>query len=222
MVRSPATLRTSRRLALADSLLDSRKLLRGLIDENMRLAHELEDLRRLQKLAQLDAAGGVPNRRLCEQRLAKELSPWLRTAARPGTLLVVDVKELTGISPRQGPTADADGWRETARLLRGALRVSDQCYRTGDAEFMILLPDTDARGARQVMARLRAAVMRAGARQDVSASISMGAATWPTDGRAPRGLVAKADRAMSTEKRHLAARDRRPPVFGRRRLALVK
>lgn len=80
---------------------------------------------------------------------------------------------------------------------------------------MILLPDTDARGARLVMARLRAGVIRTGSRLNVSVSISIGSASWPVDGRDPAKLVDKADRAMYVEKRCFRAHARRRrPKFG--------
>ena len=87
---------------------------------------------------------------------------------------------------------------------------------------MILLPDTDARGARLVMARLRAGVIRAGSRLNGSVSISIGSASWPVDGRDPAKLVEKADLAMYVEKRRLRAhaRRRRPKWGGK--LVLVK
>jgi diguanylate cyclase (GGDEF)-like protein len=101
--------------------------------------------------------------------------------------------------------------REVADVVRGALRTADVCCRTGGDEFMILLPETDARGARQVMARLRGVVIRAGARRNLPISISVGSATWPVDGPTAAALVGHADRAMYGEKRRLRGRARRKP-----------
>lgn len=197
-------------------------MLRRLLEENARLTRELRDLRRLKRLAERDDLTGLPNRRLWAERLTEELSRSRRGRGRPGSLLIVDLNDLKGLNDRYGHAAGDAALRDTARVLRGALRAADVCCRTGGDEFMILLPDTDAAGARLAMARLRSAVLRAGARRDVPLTISVGAASWPDDGEDPAPLIETADRAMYAEKQRIAARDAgRAPAAGRA-LALVK
>ena len=201
---------------------NSRRLLRRLLDENLTLMRELEELRLLRRFAHQDTLTGLPNRRLCEERLAEELSRARRDATSRGSLLVVDVNDLKLVNDRHGHKAGDDLLREVAAVLRRALRTADVCCRTGGDEFMILLPDTDPRGARLVMARLRAGVIRTGSRLNVSVSISIGSSSWPVAGRDPAKLIEKADRAMYVEKRRLRAHARRrPPKFGGK-LELVK
>lgn len=222
MVRFISTARTARRLAGTDSLHGGRKLLRRLQDENLFLARELEELRGLRQVAHVDALTGLPNRRLFERRLAEELSRAHRSSQSPGSLLAVDVNDLKLVNDRFGHSAGDHVLRDVAEVLRGALRTSDVCCRTGGDEFMILLPDTEARGARLVMARLRVAVIRAGSRQKVPVSISIGCSSWPADSWVASELVARADRAMYAEKRRLRRRARsRPPRAGVT-LSLVK
>ncbi len=223
MVRFPTAARTPRRPA-ADPLHHGRLLLRRLLDENLALRRELDDLRLLRRLAHQDALTGLPNRRLFEQRLHEELSRALRAGATTGTLLVVDVNDLKLVNDRHGHAVGDDVLREVADTLRGALREGDVCCRTGGDEFMILLPDTDARAASYVMARLRALVIRAGARRNLPVSISVGRASWPADGCTAAALIEHADRGMYLEKRRLRGRAlRKPPRPGAaRKLALIK
>ena len=121
------------------------------------------------------------------------------------------MNDLDGLNDRLGRVTGDLALRETARVLRSALRAGGVCCRTGGDEFMILLPETDAPAARLVTTRLRAAVMRAGARRDLPISISVGAASWPEDGAEPAPLIAAADRALraqkSAERRGHARRD---------------
>ena len=181
-------------------------MLRRLLEENLRLTRELRELRRLQGLAERDELTGLPNRRSWADRLTEELSRSKRARGRPGSLLIVDMNDLKGLNSRFGHATGDLALRETARALRGALRAPDVCCRTSGDEFMILLPETDAREARLVSARLRAAVMRAGARRDLPISISIGAASWPQDAGEPGALIAAADRAIALEKQRHARR----------------
>lgn len=188
-----------------------RRLLRRLLDENLALMRELEELRIMRRLAHQDALTGLPNRRLLERRLSEELSRREPEGALRGVLLVVDVNDLKLVNDLHGHGVGDEALREVAGVVRRALRTEDVCCRTGGDEFMILLPDTDARGARQVMARLRAAVIRAGARRNLPISISVGSAAWPADGCTAATLIERADHAMYAEKRRLRRRARRKP-----------
>lgn len=215
MARIPSALPARSRLAVADPLHTSRRLLRRLLDENAALRGELDDLRLLRRLAHEDTLTGLPNRLLGEERLAEELSHAERDATSRGSLLVIDVNDLRLVNDLHGHHAGDHLLREIASVLRGTLRTADVCCRTGGDEFMVLLPDIEAGGARLVMARLRGAVIRTGSRLNLPVSISIGIASWPSDGRQGAVLVRKADRAMYVEKRRLRASSRRrPPKVG--------
>ena len=205
----------------------ARDRMRRLQADNVRLKRELEELQGLARAAHLDPLTRLPNRRFFEGRLAEELSRASRDATYVGAVLVVDVNELKAVNDELGHAAGDKILTEIGTALRNALRAPDVCARTGGDEFMILLPDTDAAGARTVMARLRSAVIRAGSRRHIPASISVGAATWPADGRVASVLVDRADRRMYSEKRRAASRARRPESesragASRRTLTLVR
>lgn len=223
MVRFPTAERAPKR-PTSDPLHHGRRLLRRLLDENLSLMRELEDLRALRRSAHRDALTGRPNRRLFHMRLSEELARALPAGSVPGAMLVVDVNDAETIQDRHGHRSGEAALREVADILKGALRSHDVCCRTGEDQFMILLPETDSSGARQVMARLRAAVIRAGARHNLPISICVGGATWPADGRTAAVLIEHADKAIFGEKCRLRGRARRrpPTPTGTRKLALVK
>lgn len=220
MVRFPSAARAPRR-PVGNLPHHGRRLLRRLLDENLSLMRELDELRTLRRLAHEDALTGLPNRRLLQRRLSAELSRAEPEVALRGVLLVVDVNDLKVVDDLPGHSAGDGALRE---VLRRALRPEDVCCRTGGDEFIILLPDTDARGARQIMARLRAAIIRVGARNNLPISISVGSAAWPADGRTAGELIEHAEGAMLAEKRRLRGQARRkPPAPGTvRKLSLVK
>jgi len=85
------------------------------------------------------------------------------------------------------------------KLVLGQLRATDIAARYGGDEFVVMLPDTPARGAFEVAERIRNAVestpFPAGT-ETVHCSVSIGAASYPQDGRSLDALLARADRAL--------------------------
>ncbi|HEY8923458.1 MAG TPA: GGDEF domain-containing protein, partial [Polyangia bacterium] len=217
------------------SALATERTLRRLMDENRRLRRELRELRKLERGLHQDPLTGLPNRGSFERRLREELSRASRArgdesdwndggdARTIGSILVVRLCGYDAPGASVGDESD-EMIREMARVLRGGPRSADVCCRTSDDELMLLLPETDAAGARAVVQRLRGAVFRVGARRDRAMAISAGTATWPKDGGTVVELLEVAEHARRAEQRRLRGRLRRAPVRGGsgRALALVK
>lgn len=211
MVRSASAVRAARRTPPTGSPLVAERALRKLVDENQRLRRELRELRKFERWAHQETVARLPDRRLFEERLNEELSRAVRDPRHHGSLLVV--KPLRAANERVGQVRGEDALQDTARTLTSVLRVSELCCRTGGDELMILLPDTDAAGARLVANRLRGAAFRAGARGDTAISLSIGAASWPDDGDRAGQLIDEAERTLCAEKRRLLAQGRRRPCL---------
>jgi diguanylate cyclase (GGDEF)-like protein len=223
MVRTSSTLPAARRPApVAAGASSVERRLRKLVAENLRLTREVKELRRLRLWARQNSLTGLPNRQLFEERLDEELLRWERDPSQCGAILLVDISQLSATPGRRGHKGDEPAAQEAAGVLRSALRASDFCCRTGGDEFMVLLHETTDMGARQAIARLRAAVMRAGARADRPLSFSVGMASWPADGHLVSSLIQTADLAIEAERKTLASRARRRPPRNRRPLALIK
>jgi diguanylate cyclase (GGDEF)-like protein len=88
-----------------------------------------------------DALTGLGNRRAYDERLAREVA----RSGRHGHALAVVLLDVQ--------SADDQALRGVAEVLRG-LRRSDECFRIGDDQFAVLLPDTDALGAAFVAERV--------------------------------------------------------------------
>jgi diguanylate cyclase (GGDEF)-like protein len=93
----------------------------------------------------------------------------------------------------------------TAEIIRSTLRLTDVPARYGGDEFAILLPETSADAARNAADRIRAAFVKAAhigqAGEEIDVSVSIGAATFPADGRTATELIAVADAALYRDKR---------------------
>jgi diguanylate cyclase len=83
--------------------------------------------------------------------------------------------------------------------VQAELRATDVPARYGGDEFIVLLPETPPKGSHDVAERIRATI---GARpltidgHAINATVSIGVACYPEDGRTLDLLAARADRAL--------------------------
>ncbi len=117
---------------------------------------------------------------------------------RPFSIVFVDVDDFKEINDAVGHVQADYTLTAIGRALASQLRGSDLVCRWGGDEFIILLPETGRDEAGVLAERLRAEV--ADCNKCGGATISLGVACYPDDGRDYDGLVAKADRALYASK----------------------
>jgi diguanylate cyclase (GGDEF)-like protein len=147
---------------------------------------------RLATLARVDGLTGVPNRRAWDE----ELSRVLVQAERSGRALhvaILDLDHFKRFNDSNGHQAGDRLLKEAAAAWRAQLRASDLLARYGGEEFAVLLEDSSAGQAAEILERLRAAT-------PLGQTVSAGVATWDA-GEPPEQLVARADAALYVAKR---------------------
>ncbi|HUS30084.1 MAG TPA: diguanylate cyclase [Kofleriaceae bacterium] len=128
---------------------------RHMCDAIVALQKEKQDLERL---VCVDALTGIANRRHAMELLANE---WKRAARdhAPLALIMIDLDCFHAYNEQYGHLGgDACLQRAADAMVRCLRRPSDFLGRYGGEEFMAVLPNTDAVGAKIVAERLRAAV----------------------------------------------------------------
>ena len=162
------------------------------------------------KIAITDFLTGLFNRRHFDERLAEET---LRAAryAHPLSLIMLDIDHFKFYNDQFGHLEADRLLVQLARLLERSVRRTDVVARYGGDEFVILLPETDAEGARMVADKLRCAVQepalwplpwprgQAGTEDKFPycrVTISAGVATCRLGRSLPAELLASADRAL--------------------------
>lgn len=137
---------------------------------------------KLQTLSSRDGLTGIANRRQLDLVLNSE---WQR-ARRQGalfSLVLIDIDYFKLYNDTYGHQAGDDCLRQVAGVLSAALkRPGDLIGRYGGEEFLVLLPETDERGARYIAEALRASVNALGIVHESSkigkhVTVSVGAAT---------------------------------------------
>jgi diguanylate cyclase (GGDEF)-like protein len=181
-----------------------------------------------------DELTGLPNRAM----LMRELTSTLRQASESGAplgFLLLDLdRGLKEVNDTLGHAVGDRLLRLVAHRLTHSVRPGDLVARLGGDEFAVLLPTVkEAAAAREVAARLRAAVAEPIRLEGMSfvIEVSIGIAMFPEDASADETLVQRADVAMYAAKqrrsgveRYVAELDRNSParmaLFGELRRGL--
>ncbi|MBC7662771.1 MAG: EAL domain-containing protein [Caulobacter sp.] len=153
--------------------------------------------RNLVRLAHVDTLTDLPNRSLLADRVG-QLTSVSRRDHRPFALMFMDLDQFKNINDTHGHSIGDALLAEMARRLQGSLREVDTVARLGGDEFAVLLPGADAAGAELVasklLERLAEPCMVQG--HELSMTMSIGIATYPSDGDDYEILSRNADTAM--------------------------
>ncbi len=157
------------------------------------------------EMATTDALTGLSNRRVFTEQLDKEIARSNRYQ-NPFSLLMIDIDYFKSINDTYGHQAGDAVLQYLANLFKEQVRTVDLTARHGGEEFVIILLDTDANGARLVAERIRKAVSNAPfilpEGNEVGLRVSIGAACFPEDSGESEELLRKADQALYYAKEH--------------------
>jgi diguanylate cyclase (GGDEF)-like protein len=115
------------------------------------------------------------------------------------SVIMADSDNLKNINDSHGHESGNRLLQHLVRCIRDELRGSDVVARFGGDEFVILLPETNRRGAHELAERIRKSVetSRFNVRgTDCSITLSLGIASYPDDGGNLEVILDKADKAM--------------------------
>ena len=148
-----------------------------------------------------DALTGLAGREAFFERLASEI----RAAAGGGrtlAVLVADVDHLRRVTDLHGAEAAATALRKLAGVLRATVRDQDLVARLEEDDFAVILPGLGRGSARQIAARIRSIVERSKfspgglGEAAIGVTLSIGAASYPTDADNETDLLARAREAL--------------------------
>jgi diguanylate cyclase (GGDEF)-like protein len=161
----------------------------------------------LQRLSCEDSLTGAANRRQFDMALRSEFGRTRRSAA-PISLLLIDIDHFKALNDQFGHLRGDECLARVAWTLKTILpRDTDQVARYGGEEFAVILPETDAGGARLIAEAMRKAVEDLAISNPGDAgypflSISIGVATFhplragADEYPSPEVLIGLADEAL--------------------------
>ena len=151
-----------------------------------------------ERLATTDGLTGLCNRRALNEQLAARLREALRYK-RQLSFLLLDVDHFKKVNDSYGHPAGDAVLQSIALLAQAEARDTDVVARYGGEEMALILPETDAAGARVIAERIRTACAKALHQTEQGAlkvTLSIGVSTSPGDGKTPGQLIEAADRAL--------------------------
>lgn len=157
------------------------------------------NFRRIEDLTLTDEWTSLYNARFLRRCLAEEVERANRYH-HPVSLVFMDLDHFKNVNDKHGHSVGSAVLREVADVLWTIVRNTDRPTRYGGDEFVVVMPETDKRGAYVLSERIRetiatkAFVTNDGV--DVRITASVGIATFPDDASDASSLLDMADRAM--------------------------
>ncbi len=196
------------------------------LDSPMKDAFEAEDIHFVRRLAEeisiaverswlhtqvkflsvKDGLTGCYNRRKLDQDLNAEIAR-ARRYERALSLLMIDIDRFKDYNDVHGHVRGDELLRKMVSLFMRNVRASDNVYRYGGEEFVVLLPETSKERAILVARKLQKLVAaerfegEQEKRSDHSATVSIGVASFPWDGNSKEELLTSADSELYRAKR---------------------
>ena len=165
------------------------------------LQREAQD--RIQRLAHFDPLTNLPNRALLAERAHRHIA---EEQARGGTLamLFLDLDHFKTVNDSLGHRTGDILLVAVAQRLQALLRPQDTVSRLGGDEFLLLLPATSPAVAADMATRLLAAVSQPFQVEsyELTTTLSVGIAMYPSDGDSFDTLYQRADAAMYRAKQN--------------------
>lgn len=158
--------------------------------------------RETEQFAIRDGLTGSYNYRYFENHFAEQMLKASREDGGVVSLIMVDIDHFKKVNDTYGHPVGDKVLKSLARLLERNTRETDLVARYGGEEFVIVLPGARYEDAFRIATKLRQTVERASflARErDITSlkiTISLGAATYPTNASNGRELLEQADKAL--------------------------
>ncbi|MFH1692584.1 MAG: diguanylate cyclase [Candidatus Omnitrophota bacterium] len=141
-------------------------------------------------LSILDGLTGVYNHRYLHEVLDREISR-ARRYPQHLSLVMTDVDNFKKYNDVNGHMAGDELLKGMTNLFVRSIRNLDMVFRYGGEEFVILMIETDKKGAALAAERILGLV-----RLSLPTTVSMGVADYPTDATEKDVLIDKADKAL--------------------------
>jgi diguanylate cyclase (GGDEF)-like protein len=157
---------------------------------------------KIYRMATFDATTQIFNKKYLQESLDSEFKQ-SRSYGRPLSLILYDLDFFKKVNDVHGHNAGDFILKESAQLVKSAIRKTDILGRFGGEEFVILLPDTDAKTAYELAEWVRASIEAHDFTFDgtvIKQTISLGVSQLAAEIADPKAFLESADQKMYQSK----------------------
>jgi len=145
--------------------------------------------------ANTDGLTGLYNHRHFHERMEQEIS----RGARFGTIfsvIMLDIDLFKVYNDVYGHLAGDQVLLKIGELIKSSVRGLDMAFRYGGEEFTVILPEARLDDAYKVAERIRKTIETKTSSKAMPLTVSLGVATWPSDGVTREEVIGCADEAL--------------------------
>jgi two-component system cell cycle response regulator len=158
----------------------------------------------MERMATTDGLTGLLNHRTFQARLDEALLLAQRYGKKL-SLMLTDIDHFKSVNDTYGHPMGDRVLKEVAKILRRSARDTDIVARYGGEEFVLVMPETDAAGAKVIAERIRCEIEAAIFDTELGplkATMSLGISTFPHSGTVKQDLIDRADQCLYFAKHH--------------------
>ena len=175
----------------------------GVITNQVAVAVENAKMyKKMEEMATTDGLTNLPNHRTFQNRLSEMLYRAERHS-KPLSVVLLDIDKFKAVNDTYGHPVGDKVLQRMAKVLAGSIRKVDVVARYGGEEFVMVLEETDGRGALLLSERVRQEMASQIMKSDKGSfrvTISLGIASYPADGTEKEVLVDLSDQALYAAK----------------------
>ncbi len=158
----------------------------------------------METMATTDGLTSLTNHRTFQTKADEQLA-LARRYHRQLSMVLTDIDHFKSVNDTYGHPVGDQVLKGVARILQETARDTDVVARYGGEEFALVMPETDAAGAKVIAERIREKVMNTVFQTELGPlkiTLSLGIATYPETGTEKATLIAKADECLYFAKHH--------------------
>ncbi len=168
-----------------------------IVASRLAMEHIKEEMRETRQWLQEDTLTGAQNRRGMDMTLAREIARSKRYKTAVSTAMI-DIDHFKRVNDVHGHDAGDAALVHLSTVIKSVLREADVLVRYGGEEFLVVLPETDIRGAHYVVDRLKQVIQKSPMIYEgkkIELTFSGGIAQLKSDENG-HALIMRADKAL--------------------------
>ncbi len=163
-------------------------------EEVLAIVRDFTDQRQAEKLAETDPLTNIYNRRKFSRLLDQEIQR-VEMYDRTLSVVLLDIDHFKRVNDTYGHDTGDYVLRRITDLIRENIRITDILARYGGEEFVVILPETDVKGASRQIERVRKKIEKASFDGVGNLTISAGITSYK-GGDSCKNLITRADKAL--------------------------